>query len=258
MSASVQNPPRRHHYIPQFYLSRWTDKHHKLIEFSKPHGNIVKTRYVSTKQTAWEDKLYELEGLSAEFAQTAEERFFQPVDTRAAEALASMEAGKINLSARDRVAWSQFLLTLALRTPEHVRATVARMHQLMENVTPASEKRWRKQRNPSDPKTMLSAVLEPVNKARAQRKALESLMEVSGSDKLGNALISMQWGSRDLPFYVPALFTSDRPLQWFGALGTDDCHILLPIGPKRLSGQQVRRGCLLLYRTSITQTLPTS
>ena len=231
---SVQNPAQRHHYIPQFYLSRWVDGNGQLVEFSKPYQNLVRAKKIYTKQGGWENKLYALEGLRDDVAQMVEERFFRPVDTRAADVLTAMEKGKIDLSGKDRVAWGQFLLSFQLRSPEHVRSIISRMHQLMENPSRDDERRWRKQRRLGSPMTMREALLDPDNRARSQRKALEVMMEVSGSDKLGTAITSMIWGSRLMPYHVPALLTSDRPLQWFGQLNNPDCQIILPIGPKRI------------------------
>jgi hypothetical protein len=37
--SGKQNPPWRHHYIPEFYLKRWASgKQGELVQFSKPYG----------------------------------------------------------------------------------------------------------------------------------------------------------------------------------------------------------------------------
>jgi len=44
----------------------------------------------------------------------------------------------------------------------------------------------------------------------------------------------MKWGSLIFPDLVPALMTSDRPVIRSNNLCSEDSHIVVPIGPKRI------------------------
>lgn len=223
----------RHHYIPEFYLKRWAIAG-ELVEFSKPYGTEVKPKRVSPKQTGWGKWLYALDGLPGEAAQLPELEFFRPVDTRASDVLSKIEHGAQPLLDADRVAWAQFMLSLIFRHPEGVKATKERLFSDLAETSPAEEARWRSLRRDGDTRSMRDAFQHPNSRPAINRLAMRTLLATSSSEKIGTHLINMKWASRRLPFSAPALLTSDRPLIWFGPLENDGCHILMPLGPKRL------------------------
>ena len=127
-----QQPSWRHHYLPEFYLQRWTSARdstgtRKLVEFSKPYGNTVRPRFVTPKATGFLDSRRELEGLLPEHAQAMENTFFKPVDTKASTVLGKMEAGVLEFTDAEKSAWAQFLMSLVLRHPENLRGMLANL-----------------------------------------------------------------------------------------------------------------------------------
>ncbi len=226
---------KKHHYLPEFYLKRWAIGG-RLVQFSKPYGNLVKAKPVHPSETGFVNKLYALEGFSGTRASTLEDHYFQPVDTRAADALARLEVAGAVVNDRERVGWGQFLLSLVLRHPENVALLKARFREAVLTTTPESEKAYRRGRGATHPPTLREAIELKMTQdpGRVSRAALGLVADGASSDKLGNHLINMIWGSLTFPFDIPALFTSDRPVHWFNPLSSPDCHILVPIGPKRL------------------------
>lgn len=103
----------KHHYIPVFYLKRWTTNG-LLVEFSKPYG-LVKPIRRSPAGTGWVEKLYEMHGYPDELAQQIEDRFFKPVDSLAAQTLLEMETqgNRVRWNPSTRSAWSRFLVSLS-------------------------------------------------------------------------------------------------------------------------------------------------
>ncbi|QIJ75060.1 DUF4238 domain-containing protein [Methylobacterium sp. NI91] len=234
--APQQQVSWRHHYIPEFYLKRWCAGNGKLVEFSKPYGNEVKPKRVSPRQTGFIDRLYALEGLPESLSSQVEDDFFRPVDNRAADVLKKIESDTNNLEAEERVAWTQFLISLIFRTPENVSATRKRLSDSLTATTRAAERRWRRIRGPGFPRTLREAMEQAIasDPMRVSRYALEVVAGNTSSEKIGNAIVRMLWGSMRMPMGIPGLFSSDRPLHWFGGLGDADCHILMPVGPKRI------------------------
>jgi hypothetical protein len=226
----------RHHYIPEFYLKRWCDKNGKLVEFSKPYGDIVKPKRVSPKQTGFTNRLYALEGLPESLSSQVEDEFFKPVDGRAAQVLAKIESNTSILEAKDRVAWAQFLVSLVFRNPENVAATRLRLSQSLTVTTREAERRWRRVREAGFPKTLREAMEQALRNdpTRVSRQAIEIVAGNTSSEKIGNGIVRMLWGSIRMPVGVSGLFSSDRPLHWYGGLEDENCHILMPIGPKRI------------------------
>jgi hypothetical protein len=73
----------KHHYIPRFYLKRWTNANGRLCEFSRPYDK-VKARMTSPKGTGYIPNLYTLPNLDPDLADDWERRFFLRLDDRAA------------------------------------------------------------------------------------------------------------------------------------------------------------------------------
>ncbi|MHC2019986.1 DUF4238 domain-containing protein [Methylobacterium sp. CM6247] len=228
--------PWRHHYIPEFYLKRWCAVNGKLVEFSKPYRDIVKPKRASPRETGFIDRLYTLEGLPEIYSGQVESEFFRPVDGRAATVLQKMESNTKVLDAEERVAWTQFLISLIFRTPENISATQARLSESLLVTSKEAERRWRKSWEPGTPKSLREAMKQAIgdDPTRISRQVLEIVAGNSSSEKIANRIVSMSWGWIKMPLTVPGLYASDRPLHWYGGLEDENCHILMPLGPKRV------------------------
>jgi len=226
---------RRHHYIPEFYLKRWASKG-RLSVYTKPYGGVVRTKPKYPKETGWIDKLYALDGVPEDRSSAFEEEFLSPVDHRASLVLAKMEANVRGFTSAERVAWTQFMLSLVLRHPENVKAVKDRLAETLLVVDQSAEKRWRAVRGASDPKTLAEALSAELarNPDSVSRHGLNLIAQTMASEKIGSHIINMKWGSLLMPVGLPELMTSDRPVHWFGALRDDNCHIIMPVGPKRI------------------------
>ena len=232
--STGQQLPRRHHYIPEFYLKRWADGSGRLVQFSKPWNDLVKPKRVYPKETGFVNHLYELKGVGIDNPSRLEQEYFSPIDSRAADVLAKIERGDWGFTEKERTAWGQFLLALVTRHPNHVRSTRDYVHKFMNSISPEEERRWAKRRREGDARTMRDALQSLSMRDFMDREALRLMATFSQNEKYGTHIINMKWATRKMPYDVPALLTSDRPLQWFGALAQENCHILLPLGPKRI------------------------
>lgn len=77
------NIPEKHHFLPQFYLSRWAINDGKLVQFSRPNpnsGNVVPQRKYPAG-TGYKPGAYAFEGLPPEKRGLLEKRMMQPLDT---------------------------------------------------------------------------------------------------------------------------------------------------------------------------------
>lgn len=225
-------PQRRHHYVPEFYLKRWQLGGDRFLEFRRFQGSEVRYRWVAPKQTGYVDKLYYLDHLPEERRNDYEERFFRPVDNKAAVVLAKFERGDFDLNSAQRSSWARFIMSLTFRTPETIQAIQRELTRDVFNPTPESERSYLQRRLPDQPDTLREALELERNDDDLRQFALEIAIGMADSRKIGQRFINMEWGYRVLPFDAPALLTSDRPIMW--AFGMDDpqCHIMLPTGPK--------------------------
>jgi hypothetical protein len=70
--------PRDHHFIPAFYLSKWTNEG-KLVEYTIKNDKLV-DKSVGARSTGYERDLYSFPDLPPESAQYLEQEFFNYLD----------------------------------------------------------------------------------------------------------------------------------------------------------------------------------
>ena len=147
--------PKKHHYIPVFYLKRWAGSDDRVCEFSIPYKTKIKPRRVFPSMTAYEAKLYQLNGFPENLAQQVEANFFQKVDCCAANVLAEVEAtnGKVTWDADKRSNWTRFILSLLLRCPEDLPLLRKKFLSEFTRTADIDEDRYRVIRDLGDPET---------------------------------------------------------------------------------------------------------
>ncbi len=226
----------RHHYIPEFYLKRWCCSDGYLTQFSKPFGDLVKPHRRFPSETGFVKKLYMLEGVPRDRSALLEENFFKPIDDRAAVVLRKIESGQNSFDGEERVAWTQFIVSLLFRHPEGIAAVKSRLHDTLVITSPSAEWRWHRQRKPEEPSTLRAAMRRDIERdpAQVQRQALKIVADLAASERIGSLIAKMWWGTFQLPLGAGIMFSSDRPVLKFGGLGDSGCHIFMPIGPRRV------------------------
>ena len=226
--------PVKHHYLPVFYLNRWTGADGRLCQFSRPHNDVVSHRKHPT-QTGYVKRLYELPGLQPEEAQRIEQGFMQGVDSLAAEALAMLEEDnpRITRESKPRSAWSRFIMSLLMRTPEDVAALKSGIaEEWMRNI-PQLEANYAVKRGPADPATLeeFLAQREPEN---IERWAMSLAPHLIDHRKIGELLNNMRWLVRRIASDTGEFLTSDRPVVMSWTLTEQNAYLFLPIGPKAM------------------------
>lgn len=225
--------PKKHHYIPAFYLKRWAVDG-KVTEFRRWPRDIVPKR-VSAEATGFKKCLYELKGHEAEFAQQVEEKFFKPVDTQAHRALEMLEnhGHYANWCSRTRSSWSQFILSLLLRTPEDIGLLREWWQEEFGRTDNEIEERYRAVRLESSPETF-SEFLEGQPLGVKERYQFEILFSLIANENVGAAINNMHWRVLQTPLNAPTLLTSDRPVLRTSNIKGPRGHVALPIGPRLL------------------------
>lgn len=226
--------PLKHHYLPVFYLSRWRDPDGRLCQFSRPHKVVVPKR-CHPAQTGFAERLYEMPGLPPEQAQQVEQRFMQPVDMLAAEALEMLEGGdpRIDRDPRLRSAWSRFLKSLMMRSPEGISALKRGLAEEWIRRIPGIEARYAVEKEPNDPST-LEEYLAKRDSGEVERWAMMLALRLMDHASIGTLLNNMQWTVREVAPDAGEFLTSDRPVVMTDTLTERNAYVFLPIGPKRL------------------------
>lgn len=208
--------PRKHHYLPQFYLERWA-RDGEVIRYVRPLGNDgpLDCRGKAPKGIAYERDLYQLPDIPdlAE-SQQIEMRFFQEVDDRAATALQRVDANT-PLSLEDRTALARFMVSLLHRSPSRLGAI---RRELLEK------------REGAPFRDLEGDELDRAVKAMSNR-LLENLV---GSDYGADLLTRLVPHPIIINGASKALMTSDRPVSVSGQLVSSDAFMILPYGPDRM------------------------
>ena len=226
------NKPKRHHYIPVFFLKRWA-LDGKVLQFSRlPTGRVV-TKRVAPSGTGFVDNLYSLTGFPPVLAQQVEELFLSPVDSRAADAMRILHGERPwEWSSGTRTAWTRFLLSLLLRSPEDLKLFKENFHLVFLTTDGPGEQQYAASRLPKDPPTY-AEYLKAVDPRYVEQHALQTWIDLLNETKLGQHINDMKWWVSTYANSEFDLMCSDRPLIMTNGLDAPNSHICLPIGPYR-------------------------
>lgn len=230
-----QNPPQRHHYIPEFYLKRWGQVDGRICQSARYYGK-VRQRFLHPAATGYVDKLYSLKGFPKEHAEIIETNFFSPIDSLAADALSLMEeqGNTAPWNTKLRSAWSRFLFSLLMRCPEDV--TIFRdtwEKHLLKDRDDEWETKYKETRKDTDPETFLE-YLKNRSAATNELSAMQAYIEMINNVNIGQKLNDMHWYVLETNNAVYSLLTSDRPVIMTNGWLIPGGHIAMPLGPKRL------------------------
>jgi len=230
----TQQDPIDHHYLPIFYLSRWQGPKNQVVRYYRPHDRVIASA-ISPPNTAFEPRLYTLEGFPKEMQQAIEREYMAPVvDNCAADALEILiTRNRAAMTAKVREAWTRFLLSLQLRDPQSLieiqKYSLAVLRANMSKL----DAEYDATKRTCDPATPYEYVekhaphlLENIGKT--------FLPELIDHKKIGTHIMRMFWWTLDLSSSKVDLLTADRPVLRYERLAHRDCLITLPLSPSSL------------------------
>lgn len=230
------NPPRKHHFIPAFYLSEWASAHDGQLErFRRSSDGIVRAKRLAPAGLGWHRDLYRAPGEHSDpwKAQALETDFFGPLDNAAQRCMARLNSGDLNeWTSAQRTDWAMFLLSLFHRQPEHLAATMVKLRGIYSELIPDMQIRYDELRGHGDP--LLFEDWERDNRPDyLDHAAFQLLPTTIDNKKVGEFIINTQWGVIDLTGSDHPLLISDNPII-FRPLKLEMGHIAIPISPFRL------------------------
>lgn len=221
--------PRKHHYIPAFYLRQWAQRDGFLCEMRKIRGKLI----VSTKSpdaTGFQKDLYKIDGVSPDLAQHFERIFMHMVDTEAAQAMRSFIGGTMDVPVKERNAWIRFLLSLLFRNPEAVAELRDQVITLYRESLARLRNNYDELRPPEFPLTLEEFDAQS-NPNFGDIAASNFLQQIMNSEGIANRIVKMRWGRLHLWRSRHTLLTSDRPLCLPMRFKTASIAIAIPISP---------------------------
>ncbi|MEG3083553.1 DUF4238 domain-containing protein [Sphingomonas sp. PB2P12] len=218
----------KHHYVPQFLLRRWCNDRGKLQSFKIRAGRVLCTSQ-APEYTGYENALYAVAANTLGIGRDhIERRFFSPIDSKAADALAKIERRE-PLDQDSKIAWAFFLNSLRLRQPDvldHMRKEgMAMLKRFLAEGDAALPEGW-----PSSEEW-----LEVNYPGMMEARALTSWVpQIVLHNEMTRRFSDLRWWAIEYKTEAPKLLLSDMPLHWEGDLMTEDFFIALPLAPDRL------------------------
>ena len=234
--------PIDHHYLPQFFLSRWCGSDGKVCRFTRPTGGKAKANRVFPKGTAFEPRLYENKGLPAGRRQSMETDFFATVDQRGSVALKLLEEGryeKRDWRPKARSDWSRFLVAQLMRSPEDIDQIRVSIRNERGKHGPAFHFRRPPGFTVNTPPS--AEEVERENEAENERFVFSILRGMIDNKVVGQLFNDLHWQVLDIPQHSSPLVTSDRPIWMTMSLAEPDAFFVMPIGPRKLFTAVTRR-----------------
>ncbi|MEL7190513.1 MAG: DUF4238 domain-containing protein [Pseudomonadota bacterium] len=234
-SKFVPNPPRRHHYVPEFLLKRWASEDGKVVRFKRVRGDKLHAKRVPFQGIGFQENLYALPNMDPKkpITQVLETHFFSPIDNAGAQCLDTLEnATDIPADKRFRTDWAAFLLSLSLRGPTAINNLHELAAHLIEEESregPIEEKTERiVQENPE----FAEAVRQPIENFNS-RLAMASLPMLVLPQRVLGRIMGLRWFLGTLEGSARELLLSDRPVLWT-PLEQPNGSIIFPISPERV------------------------
>lgn len=226
--------PKKHHYVPEFYLKRWAGEDRKVSDYRRFNGGLVHRRRFPS-ETGFEIELYSIRShADPERRQIIEKRLMSQIDNGASRSLEYMEqAGQPPTDSERRNAWTRFLLSLIYRSPTQVEKLRQKIAANRDVVLESVANQYAELRSETDPDTFEEYLTR--DDGRIDEESLLPLMRnVIGSKRVGTALIQMTWSIMRFNLPTHGFLTCDIPIMISNGLGHRDSFVMLLISPSTL------------------------
>ncbi len=226
--------PKKHHYIPQFYLSKWISDENEKFQYHYWIENRFISSRISAKNTAFEHYLYSLENVPKEQKQAIEKFLNNNIDAPAAIAMNEiLSDGIINLTEEMYFNWAKFLISLRYRGSRFIKKVRLEGIEAMEKILVESQEEYESLKGPDDPPTFLDFSNETYPD-RIPNFGISTLSDWMCNSKVLNEICNMHWWVMDLGGTGYSLLTSDHPCIYIRGIKDSNCLIALPLSPSKI------------------------
>ncbi len=207
--------PRKHHYLPEWYLSRWKrpwNGDEVIWEFGRvgPQKELH-ARYRHPSATGYAFDLYTIPNSAAEEAAEIETKLLQVIDDRGAKAVTMAELGKA-AGPKDKAGLVQFMLSMLHRSPDRIEYLEQRLKQVLDD-------------NP---------LFDGEDSDVFRTGALNTFIDLVQSPLMIGRMMQMRTFVINLSDAAHDLLTSDSPLMMSNGMAHKDAFVILPTGPRTL------------------------
>lgn len=223
--------PKKHHYLPVFYLSAWANQQGNVCEFSRPHKE-VKYKWRHPSATGYEENLYSFPGVPREQAQLVEKHYLGLVDSTAATVHQKFLLDyHDDLVPEEALAWARFLYAMMFRNPEQIASIQDRYRAFAPGLVEEFRERYPRVRTAPFPESFdefkEQFLANPFNTS-----GIHVIPRMLSSGRVIDEIHKFRfWTCRLRSLASPTFLTSDRPITMTDGLNKADSHIVMPLSP---------------------------
>lgn len=227
-------PPRKHHYIPEFYQRPWSGTDGCVERYTRVRTGIHRRREPPSAVGYQRDLYrYPSDDINEWAAQQLEWGILSKIDNAAAVALEALLASRAALQdmyvRRD---WTLFLRTMLMRTPTQMQAALDTLEAIYRRPSESLQARYEKLRQDGDPASVDEFLLD-INPDAPQQTAFRIFAESLGSDRVSHHIMSLPWRVFDCRNADHRFLLSDHPVA-IVPLQTDLGQIAMPLSPTKM------------------------
>ena len=228
--------PKAHHFVPRFYLARWTDSDGRLVVYARKNNRLVVDR-LNPKSTGFEPGLYSISGVDEDKRQLIETQFFsEQIDNPAAQIIQELVEQRVGrLTLEQHVLFACFLMSLRARHPGAIEMAREQGASLLRSHLGRNPEEYEALRAEGDPST-LNEWADHHIPVRVQNFGLDVVQKVITHPEVSRRLSESRWS---VVGFTSAdgrhrLLTSDRPCILKGNLVDGSFLIVLPLSPNHV------------------------
>ncbi|HQR05074.1 MAG: DUF4238 domain-containing protein [Proteobacteria bacterium] len=224
--------PKKHHYLPVFYLAKWASASGKVVRYYRPHLKVVASP-ITPQHTGYELGLYGLDGYVPDVCNSIEKNFMAPiVDDPAARALAVLiERNNAKLTTELRQAWTHFVMSLHVRSPAKVKQITRQAQNELRQSLSVNPEEYEAVRGALDPPTLVEWV-EQNALPLLDNYGKQLLPSIITHTETRDAVIRMRWWTIGITEDFPDFLLGDRPVYMSHGVMDERCFIAVPLSPK--------------------------
>ena len=219
-----------HHFVPQFYLKRWAGPDGKVVEFTRPHRELV-VHSKTPKTTGFQKHLYTIPELPPEKRSVLEDVVFKDIDQVGSDALDFMLGnftGEKEMFNKLRCGWSRFLMSLMHRSPQKLAALKGLWLATYKPLSPELKREYEQLRR------TISETEEDLDLDIASVGFATLVESVTDNQMLGSFFNKMHWSIATIGNPEHHLLTSDHPLVTTNGIEHPEGYVITPVGPTQV------------------------
>ena len=148
------NPPRKHHYIPEFWTKRWVGPDGCAERYTRPIPEKIVSHRKPPSAIGWRESLYILPDFQ-ETTKNFEINFFKIIDQRASDIFDKIDnSNEVKLNKSESVSFSLFILSLLHRSPAAMELLEKSTKSTVESIISDLQTKYDLVRSKNDPETL--------------------------------------------------------------------------------------------------------